>query len=84
MNTFTLIGIDLGKHRFNPHGQDAAVRMVIRSKLSRNQMLRTLANAPPCRVVKEAWAGARWIASRLSAMGHEAKLISRQCVKAFV
>ena len=84
MNAVTLIGIDLGKHSFQLHGQDASGRMVFRKKQSRNQMLTTLANFPVCRVVMEACAGAHWIARRLMAMGHEAKLISPQFVKPFV
>ena len=30
MSTVTLIGIDLGKHSFHLHGQDAAGRMMFR------------------------------------------------------
>jgi hypothetical protein len=44
MNEVTLIGIDLGKHSFHLHAQDATGRMVFRKKLSRQQLLRTLAN----------------------------------------
>ncbi len=84
MNIVTLIGIDLGKHCFHLHGQDASGRMVFRKKLSRSQMLTQLVNVPACRVVMEACAGAHWIARRLTAMGHEAKLISPQFVKPFV
>ena len=84
MNTVTLIGIDLGKHCFHLHGQDAQGRMVFRKKLSRSQMLTQLANFPVCRVVMEACAGSHWIARRLPAMGHDAKLISPQFVKPFV
>lgn len=57
MNTVTLIGIDLGKHCFHVHGQDAQGRMIFRKKLSRNQMLMQPANVPVCRVVMEACAG---------------------------
>jgi len=46
MNEVTLIGIDLGKHSFHLHAQDATGRMVFRKKLSRQQLLRTLANVP--------------------------------------
>ena len=84
MNAVKLVGIDLGKHCFHLHGQDASGRMVFRKKLSRSQMLTTLANTPACRIVMEACAGAHWIARRLKAMGHEAKLISPQFVKPFV
>ncbi len=47
-------------------------------------MLTLLVNVPACRVVMEACAGAHWIARRLTAMRHEAKLISPQFVKPFV
>ena len=66
MNTVTLIGIDLGKHCFHLHGQDASGSMVFRKKLSRSQMLTTLINVPAYRAVMEACAGAHWIARRLT------------------
>jgi hypothetical protein len=44
MYEVTLIGIDLGKHSFHLHAQEATGRMVFRKKLSRQQLLRTLAN----------------------------------------
>ena len=37
MSTVTLIGIDLGKHSFHLHGQDAAGRMMFR-KCSRQDL----------------------------------------------
>src|SRR5690606_18932980 len=43
-----------------------------------------LSNFPACTVVMEACAGAHWIARRLAAQGHQAKLISPQFVKPFV
>ncbi|MBN9695610.1 MAG: IS110 family transposase, partial [Zoogloea sp.] len=36
MTAVTLIGIDLGKHSFHLHAQDAAGRMVFRKKLTRS------------------------------------------------
>lgn len=84
MNDVTLIGIDLGKHSFHLHAQDKAGRMVFRKKLTRSQMLALLGNFPACTVVMEACAGAHWIARRLVALGHQAKLISPQFVRPFV
>ena len=84
MNAITLIGIDLGKHSFHLHAQDGLGRMVFRKKLSRAQLLRTLANVPACRVAMEACAGAHWLARQLASMGHEARLISPQLVRPFV
>ncbi len=59
MTTTTLVGIDLGKHSFHLHGQDAAGREVFRKKATRQQMMRWLGNLPACTVVMEACAGAR-------------------------
>lgn len=44
MSIVTLIGIDLGKHGFHLHGQDAAGRMVFRKKCSRQQVFMLLGN----------------------------------------
>ncbi len=62
MTAVTLIGIDLGKHSFHLHAQDAAGRMVFRRKLTRSQLFSQLANVPSCTVVMEACAGAHWVA----------------------
>ncbi|WP_157638397.1 IS110 family transposase, partial [Burkholderia ubonensis] len=83
MDTVSLVGIDLGKHCFHLHAQDASGRMVFRKKLTRSQMFVLLGNFPSCTVVMEACAGAHWIARRLQALGHEAKLISPHFVKPF-
>ncbi|KVD02119.1 transposase [Burkholderia ubonensis] len=83
MDTVSLIGIDLGKHCFHLHAQDGSGRMVLRKKLTRNQMFTLLSNFPSCTVVMEACAGAHWIARRLQTLGHEAKLISPHFVKPF-
>ena len=83
MNEVTLIGIDPGKHSFHLHAQDATGRMVFRKKLSRQQLLRTLANVPSCRVVMEACAGSHWLARQFAGMGHEPRLISPQFVRPF-
>ncbi|CAD6550204.1 IS110 family transposase ISBcen2 [Paraburkholderia hiiakae] len=84
MDTVSLIGIDLGKHCFHLHAQDASGRLVFRKKLTRGQMLTLLGNSPRCTVVMEACAGAHWVARRIQSFGHEAKLISPQFVKPFL
>ncbi|BAX57331.1 IS110 family transposase [Burkholderia stabilis] len=83
MDTASLIGIDLGKHCFHLHAQDASGRMVFRKKLTRHQMLILLANLSSCTVVMEACAGAHWVARQVQSLGHEARLISPQFVKPF-
>ncbi|RKE39100.1 transposase [Paraburkholderia sp. BL23I1N1] len=84
MDTISLIGIDLGKHCFHLHAQDASGRMVLRKKLSRTQMFTLLGNLPGCTAVMKACAGAHWVARRIQALGHQAKLISPQYVKPFL
>lgn len=84
MNAIALIGIDLGKSNFHLHAQDSAGREVLHKKLSRSQLLTSLAHTPPCRVAMEACAGAHWLARRIAAYGHEPRLISPQFVRPFV
>ncbi|QCP51331.1 IS110 family transposase [Trinickia violacea] len=84
MDPISLIGIDLGKHCFHLHAQSASGRMVWRKKLTRSQMFTLLGNVPSCTVVMEACAGAHWVARRVEALGHQAKLISPQFVKPFL
>ena len=76
LSTVTLIGIDLGKHSFHLHGQDAAGRMMFRKKCSRQDLFKLLGNTPRSTVVMEACAGAHWMARRIEELGHQAKLIS--------
>jgi transposase len=84
MDTISLIGIDLGKHCFHVHAQSASGRLVFRKKLTRSQMFTLLGNVPNCTVVMEACADAHWVARRIEALGHHAKLISPQFVKPFL
>lgn len=84
MSNLALVGIDLGKHTFHLHGQDKPGQELFRKKLSRQQMMRFFANLPACTVVMEACAGAHFVARELTALGHQAKLISPQFVKPFV
>lgn len=84
MNTMTLLGIDIGKHSFHLHGQDAKGHQVLRKKTNRGQLLSTLAQLPACTVVMESCGGAHWLARQIGALGHEVKLIAPQYVKPFV
>lgn len=84
MNEVTLIGIDLGKHVFHLHAQDAKGHEVFRRKLSRAQLLPFFSNLKAVTVVMEACAGSHWLARRLNELGHVARLISPQYVRPFV
>jgi transposase len=49
----TLVGIDLGKHRFHLHGQDGRGKAVFRKKLGRKQLIVFFATFHSCVVVME-------------------------------
>jgi transposase len=84
MQNVTLVGIDLGKHSFHLHGQDRHGKAVFRKKVSRKQLIEFFATFHTCTVVMEACAGAHHMARKLSASGHQVKLISPQFVRPFV
>ncbi|KVL16300.1 transposase [Burkholderia ubonensis] len=84
MDTVSLIGIDLGKHCFHLHAQDGSGRMVLRKKLTRNQMFTLLSNFPSCTVVMEACASAHFWARKLQTLGHTVRLMAPQFVKPYV
>jgi transposase len=78
------IGIDIGKNRFHFVGFDARGGIVVRRQCSRTQLIRTLANLPPCLVGMEACCGAHHLGRILVAQGHDVRLIPPQYVKPFV
>jgi transposase len=84
MQDATVIGIDLGKRSFHPHGQDKSGKAVFRKKLSRQQLIEFFSNFHACTVVMEACAGAHFMARKLATFGHQIKLISPQFVRPFV
>ncbi len=84
MQKATLIGIDLGKHSFNLHGQDQSGKEVFRKKISRKQLITFFGNFHACTVVMEACAGAHWMARKLTQLGHQVKLISPKFVRPFI
>ncbi len=84
MNTLHLLGIDIGKHSFHLHGQDKQGRQVLRKKVTRTQLLCTVAQLPACTVVMESCAGAHWLGRQIAHLGNQVKLIAPQYVKPFV
>ena len=59
MNT-TVLGIDLAKNVFQLHGVDDQGNMVVRKKLSRPQLLPSVAQLAPCRIGMDACQGAHY------------------------
>lgn len=80
----TTIGLDIAKNVFQVHGVDAHGKVVLRKRLSRAKVLEWFANLPPCVVGMEACGGAHHWARQLSALGHDARLMPPQYVKAYV
>src|ERR1700757_2457116 len=83
-STIATIGIDLGKNTFHLVGLDRRGAIVSQLKLSRGQIERRLANVAPCLIGMEACSGSHHIGRRLTALGHEVRLIPAQYVKPFL
>jgi transposase len=84
MNEITLLAIDLAKQVFQLHGVDARGVCVLRRQVRRAQLLRLIAQVPPCTLAMEACGGAHEWGRRFKRLGHEVKLIAPQFVKPFV
>lgn len=80
----TTIGLDIAKSVFQVHGMDERGRVVLRKRLARAKVLAFFANLPPCRIGLEACGGAHHWARELQALGHDARLMPPQYVKAYV
>ena len=84
MTNATLIGIDLGKHCFFVHAQDARGAQIWRKKMTRKQLYAYLATCPVAVLAMEACAGAHWLARKCQSYGHQVRLIAPQFVRPFV
>jgi transposase len=77
-------GIDLGKTWFHVVGLDADGLPVKRAKLNRSAIQAFFVNVPCALVGMEACPGSQWLARKLTALGHEVKIIPAQFVKPYV
>ena len=75
------IGIDIGKNTFHLVGLDKRGAIVLRTKVTRNQLERRLANVPCCLVGMEAGCGSHHIARQIRALGHDVRLIPAHYVR---
>ena len=82
--TVTTVGLDLAKNVFQVHGADAHGRVLLRKKLQRSQLAAFFATLPPCVVAMVACGGAHHWGRKLSALGHQVRLIAPQYVKPYV
>ena len=84
MGDITTIGLDLAKSVFQVHAVDEMGSVVMRKRLRRSQVLTFFAEIPPCLIGLEACATAHHWARELIALGHEARLMPPNYVKAYV
>ena len=80
----TTLGIDLAKSVFQLHGVNEAGEVVLRRQLRRAALLAFLSELPACRIGMEACASAHDWGRRISAMGHDVRLIAPAYVKPYV
>lgn len=78
------IGLDLAKAVFQIHGVDETGRAILRRQLRRGEVEGFFRSLPPCRVGMEACGSAHHWARRLSALGHDVRMIAPTRVKAYV
>ena len=78
------IGLDIGKNTFHVVGLDKRGAIVMRTKVSRSQLIRRLVNLPPSLIGLEAGSGSHHIARQIKPLGHDVRLIPAQYVKPFL
>jgi transposase len=78
------VGLDIGKNTFHLVGLDKRGAIAVRTKVSRNQLVRRLVNLPPCLIGLEAGSGSHHIARQIKPLGHDVRLIPAQYVKPFL
>lgn len=79
-----ILAIDLAKQSFQLHGVDGQGHVVLKKKLSRNQLSAFIANLPPCLIGLEACGGAHYWVRQFTRLGHCVRLIAPQFVKPYV
>ena len=80
----SVLGIDPAKTVFHVHGVDEQGRVVVRRRLSRNNLLTFIAQLEPCLIGLETCGSAHYWAREMSKFGHDVRLISPQFVKPYV
>jgi transposase len=81
--TIATVGVDIGKNSFHVVGLDRRGAIVLRQKWSRGQVEARFANLPPCLVGMEACGGAHHLSRRLTALGHDARLMPAKYVRPY-
>ena len=81
--TVSVVGIDIGKNSFHIVGLDGRGAIVMRQKWSRSQVTARFANLPPCLIGMEACVGAHHLSRKLTALGHDARLMPANYVRPY-
>lgn len=84
MTDIIRIGLDTSKSVFQLHGVDRLEQPVLRKQLARREMIRFFEKLPPTIIALEACAASHHWARKLTAFGHEVKLIAPQLAKPYV
>jgi transposase len=79
-----VIGIDLGKNSCSVVGLDAAGRVVLRRRASREGVVKLTAGLACCVVAMEACCGAHHLGRVLREQGHQVRLMSPEYVRPYV
>jgi len=82
-SSISVVGIDIGKNSFHIVGLDERGAIVLRQKWSRGQVETRFANMPPCLIGMEACVGAHHLSRKLSALGHDARLMPAKYVRPY-
>lgn len=80
----TAFGIDIGKKVFHVVALNAARAVIQRAKFSRDTLTALFDAASKALIGMEACPGSHWLARRLAAMGHDARIIPARFVKPYV
>lgn len=79
-----VFGLDIAKSVFQVHTVDMGSGEIVNQQLKRAKVLTYFANRTPCLIGIEACGGAHHWARRLTAQGHNARLIHAKAVRPFV
>jgi transposase len=83
MNKVTTVGIDLAKRVFALHGVDRTGHVVVRRVCKREELVRIVAQLPPCVIGMEACGGAHEWARRFACFGHTVRLMAPKFVRPY-
>jgi transposase len=84
LRSITTVGLDLAKHVFQIHAVDADGKIVITTALRRRDVLSFFDALPSCVIGLEACGSAHHWARELIKLGHDARLMPPNYVKAYV